>query len=123
MATWAHQTLLTIVTNNINCTNMNHMDHFVKFIKEPFATPLGPSRGGGNAAGGGTDLGLDLKSTCHLALNECERDATCNRYLDQVKKMCDPLTCDRTKCMRAIRDFYRNIPERHSTDIAFCICK
>ena len=66
---------------------------------------------------------VELKSTCHLALNECERDASCSRYLDQVKKMCDPITCDRNKCMRAIRQFYANIPERHSLDIAFCLCK
>ena len=73
---------------------------------------------------GNSDSGqIELKSTCHLALNECEKDGSCSRYLDQVKKMCDPITCDRNKCMRAIREFYANIPERHSLDIAFCLCK
>jgi len=82
------------------------------------ATYPGPRK---DNAGGNGQVGL--KSTCHLALNECERDNSCSRYLDQVKKMCDPITCDRNKCMRAIRDFYANIPERHSLDIAFCLCK
>ena len=94
---------------------------YIKYLS--ISPPLftGPNRGGGSAIDVGS--GFNIKSTCHLAMNNCENDGTCNRYLDQVKKMCDPLTCDRNKCMRAIKEFYRNIPERHSMDIAFCLCK
>ena len=66
---------------------------------------------------------LQLRSTCHLALDSCERDGLCGRYLDQIKRMCDSINCDRQKCMRVIRDFYANIPEKLSLDIAFCLCK
>ncbi len=29
---------------------------------------------------------LQLRSTCHLALDSCERDSICSRFLDQVKR-------------------------------------
>ena len=78
----------------------------------------------GPGIGGGEDgSSLQLTSTCHLALDACERDGICNRFLDQIKRNCDSVICDRQKCMRSLHDFYENIHEKHSLDIAFCICK
>ena len=72
---------------------------------------------------GASDGSLKLRSTCHKALDACETDGSCNRFLDQIKRMCDSINCDKQKCMRAIHDFYENIPEKHRLDIAFCLCK
>ena len=72
---------------------------------------------------GASSGNLQLRSTCHLALDACERDGSCNRYLDQIKRMCGSINCDRQKCMKSIRDFYENIPDKHRLDIAFCLCK
>ena len=96
--------------------NQIQKNKFHEFLLISLST-TGPRKENGNGQN------IELKSTCHLALNECEREGACSRFLDQVKKMCDPITCDRNKCMRAIRQFYANIPERHSLDIAFCLCK
>ena len=64
----------------------------------------------------------ELSSTCHVALESCERNAICNRFLDRIKRNCDSLNCDRQKCMHAQREFYDNVPEELSMEIAFCIC-
>ena len=72
---------------------------------------------------GASSGNLQLRSTCHLALDACERDQSCGRYLDQIKRMCGSINCDRQKCMKSIRDFYEIIPEKHRLDIAFCLCK
>ena len=42
----------------------------------------------------------ELSSTCHVALESCERNAICNRFLDRIKRNCDSLNCDRQKCMQ-----------------------
>ena len=81
---------------------------------------LGTSQSDTSGASNGN---LQLRSTCHLALDACERDGSCNRYLDQIKRMCGSINCDRQNCMKSIRDFYENIPEKHRLDIAFCLCK
>ena len=81
---------------------------------------LGTSQSDTSGASNGN---LQLRSTCHLALDACERDGSCNRYLDQIKRMCGSINCDRQKCMKSIRDFYENIPDKHRLDIAFCLCK
>ena len=73
---------------------------------------------------GGYDETLKLTSTCHTALDHCERNTLCNRYLEKVKRLCDPKSCDnQQKCMRSIQDFYRGIPQDFSLEIAFCICR
>uniref|UniRef100_A0A0K2TY70 GDNF/GAS1 domain-containing protein n=1 Tax=Lepeophtheirus salmonis TaxID=72036 RepID=A0A0K2TY70_LEPSM len=65
-----------------------------------------------------------LQSTCHLALNSCEQNNICNRYLDKLKRSCDStLTCDKNECMLAIQRFYKNIPRKFKLDVAFCLCK
>lgn len=85
--------------------------------------------GAPNGGGGSTSLGEDqinslkLQSTCHQALGACEDASSCNRNLEQVKRLCDPKACDKKKCMRALQDMYHNIPHEFSLDIAFCLCK
>merc|ERR1712106_1309006 len=44
---------------------------------------------------------VNLRSTCHLAMDSCSRD----------------------RCMAAVKEFYRKIPKQHSLDVAFCLCK
>jgi len=65
---------------------------------------------------------VNLRSTCHLAMDRCERDPACRSYLEQVKSRCVD-NCNRDRCMATVRDFYRKIPRQHSLDIAFCLCK
>jgi len=65
---------------------------------------------------------VNLKSTCHLALDACERKATCRTYLDTVKHRCVD-SCSRDRCMTAVQEFYRKIQSKFSLDIGFCICK
>ena len=28
-----------------------------------------------------------------------------------------------TRCMAAVKQFYRSVPKKHSLDVAFCLCK
>merc|ERR1719270_300978 len=65
---------------------------------------------------------FNLRSTCHIALDRCERDSNCRPYLEAVKSRCVD-SCSRDRCMAAVREFYRKIPKQHSLDIAFCLCK
>jgi len=65
---------------------------------------------------------FNLRSTCHIALDRCERDSNCRPYLESVKTRCVD-SCSRERCMAAVREFYRKIPKQHSLDIAFCLCK
>ncbi|XP_023329404.1 uncharacterized protein LOC111702073 [Eurytemora carolleeae] len=65
---------------------------------------------------------INMRSTCHLALDNCERDAACRPYLDSVKSRCVD-SCNRERCMSAVQEFYRKIPRVHALDIAFCLCK
>jgi hypothetical protein len=71
-----------------------------------------------------TKIDLVFESTCHIALEKCEKTISCSRFLEQVKRMCEPnAACDKQKCMRAIQEMYREISHNQSLDIAFCICK
>jgi len=65
---------------------------------------------------------VNLQSTCHTAMDKCERDSACRPYLEQVKNKCVD-SCNRDRCMATVRDFYRRIPRQHSLNIAFCLCK
>merc|ERR550532_3188307 len=65
---------------------------------------------------------FNLRSTCHIALDRCERDSDCRPYLESVKTRCAD-SCSRDRCMSAVREFYRKIPKQHSLNIAFCLCK
>jgi len=66
---------------------------------------------------------FNLRSTCHIALDRCERDSNCRPYLEPMKSRCVDSCNSRERCMSAVREFYRKIPKQHSLDIAFCLCK
>jgi len=65
---------------------------------------------------------VNLRSTCHLAMDRCERDSNCRPYLESIKTRCVD-SCSRDRCMAAVKEFYRKIPKQHSLDVAFCLCK
>ncbi|XP_049807107.1 uncharacterized protein LOC126249498 [Schistocerca nitens] len=69
---------------------------------------------------------LSLQSTCHLALDACQRNASCRAKLQPVLAACDPAPgrCHRHSCMDKLQDFYRQkdlLP--FTLEIAFCLCK
>jgi len=65
---------------------------------------------------------VNLRSTCHLAMDRCERDSNCRPYLESIKTRCVD-SCSRDRCMAAVKEFYRKIPKQHQLDVAFCLCK
>merc|ERR1719412_1446146 len=65
---------------------------------------------------------LNLRSTCHTALDACERDSSCRVYLETLKSRCVE-SCSKERCMAAVKQFYRSVPKKHSLDVAFCLCK
>jgi len=83
-----------------------------------------PTLGDRNRVGGsaGDQEVMNLQSTCHTALDTCERDSACRVYLEAVKSRCVE-SCSRDRCMAAVKEFYRRVPKQHSLDVAFCLCK
>ena len=64
----------SLTLDNLTWTTVQHI--LTLFFS--LVCTVGPRK---DIAGGSGQVGL--KSTCHLALNECERDNSCSRYLDQ----------------------------------------
>ncbi|XP_063863908.1 LOW QUALITY PROTEIN: uncharacterized protein LOC135102557 [Scylla paramamosain] len=64
-----------------------------------------------------------LHSTCHTALQACNKDKACRRLLDPVLAVCDTNQCDREACMNNVQTFYRNVVFKWALEVAFCLCK
>ena len=69
----------SLTLDNLTWTTVQHI--LTLFFS--LVCTVGPRK---DIAGGSGQVGL--KSTCHLALNECERDNSCSRYLDQGVYLC-----------------------------------
>jgi len=87
----------------------------------PYFLPTNTDRNMGGTSQSDQEI-VSLRSTCHLALDACERDAACRVYLEAVKSRCVE-TCVKDRCMAAVKEFYRRVPDQHKLDVAFCLCK
>ncbi|KAJ8887308.1 hypothetical protein PR048_013523 [Dryococelus australis] len=64
-----------------------------------------------------------FQSTCHLALNMCSNDHSCQAELQPVLQHCDQSRCNREYCMEALQNFYRKAELKWSLEVAFCLCR
>merc|ERR1719430_2196826 len=87
----------------------------------PYNLPTTVDRNRGGTSQSDQEV-ANLRSTCHLALDTCEKDSSCRVYLEAVKSRCVD-SCSRDRCMAAVKEFYRRVPKQHSLDVAFCLCK
>jgi len=63
------------------------------------------------------------QSTCHQALKSCQGHKICGQFLGEIKRACDPNTCNRKGCMMAVRDMYNSVDSGQGLEIAFCVCR
>ncbi|XP_063994504.1 uncharacterized protein Gfrl isoform X3 [Diachasmimorpha longicaudata] len=66
---------------------------------------------------------LVLTTTCHNAFELCRNDTECSGLFQPVLNHCDLASCARNECMNALQYFYKKANDRHSMEIAFCLCK
>ncbi|XP_011307009.1 uncharacterized protein [Fopius arisanus] len=66
---------------------------------------------------------LVLTTTCHNAFELCRNDTNCSVLFQPVLNHCDLASCARNECMNALQHFYKKANDRHSMEIAFCLCK
>ncbi|XP_050527441.1 uncharacterized protein LOC126897695 [Daktulosphaira vitifoliae] len=67
---------------------------------------------------------LNFQSTCHEALEACNKHPECQEMVASVIRNCNQKHCRKTNCMESLQSFYRNdslLP--FSIEIAFCLCK
>lgn len=64
-----------------------------------------------------------FQSTCHLAMESCNRNRNCRLSLSPILHHCDISRCNRNSCMEALQGFYRKPGLPWNLDIAFCLCK
>ncbi|XP_063220106.1 uncharacterized protein LOC134529683 isoform X1 [Bacillus rossius redtenbacheri] len=64
-----------------------------------------------------------FQSTCHVALNMCNQNHSCQVELEPVLQHCDQSRCNREQCMEALQNFYRRADLSWSLEVAFCLCR
>ncbi|XP_025421932.1 uncharacterized protein LOC112691756 [Sipha flava] len=67
---------------------------------------------------------LNFQSTCHEALETCNKHPHCQEMVASIIRNCNQRQCRKSNCMESLQSFYRN-ESMHSfaIEIAFCLCK
>ncbi|VVC33180.1 GDNF/GAS1 [Cinara cedri] len=67
---------------------------------------------------------LNFQSTCHEALETCNKQPQCQEMVASITRNCNQKQCKKVNCMESLQSFYRNesmLP--YAIEIAFCLCK
>lgn len=67
---------------------------------------------------------LNFQSTCHEALETCNKHSQCQEMVASITRNCNHRQCKKTNCMESLQNFYRNESmHSYAIEIAFCLCK
>ncbi|XP_050426715.1 uncharacterized protein LOC126837037 [Adelges cooleyi] len=67
---------------------------------------------------------LNFQSTCHEALETCNKQPYCQEMVASIFRNCNQKQCKKTNCMESLQSFYRNDSMApFAIEIAFCLCK
>lgn len=67
---------------------------------------------------------LNFQSTCHEALETCNKHSQCQEMVASIIRNCNHRQCKKTNCMESLQNFYRNESmHSYAIEIAFCLCK
>uniref|UniRef100_A0A2S2NAC9 GDNF family receptor alpha-3 n=1 Tax=Schizaphis graminum TaxID=13262 RepID=A0A2S2NAC9_SCHGA len=67
---------------------------------------------------------LNFQSTCHEALETCNKHPQCQEMVASIIRNCNHRQCKKDNCMESLQNFYRNESmHSYAIEIAFCLCK
>lgn len=67
---------------------------------------------------------LNFQSTCHEALETCNKHSHCQEMVASIIRNCNHRQCKKANCMESLQNFYRNESmHSYAIEIAFCLCK
>lgn len=67
---------------------------------------------------------LNFQSTCHEALETCNKHSQCQEMVASITRNCNHRQCKKANCMESLQNFYRNESmHSYAIEIAFCLCK